>query len=318
MQLKTILLFLISNLVSCANLTPLTEEHSAITYKQFKSQQKFVTLDSGHKLAYTDEGAGQAILLVHGLPTSSWMYRHISTKLSKMGYRVIAPDMLGYGNSDKPKGFDIYSSEMQAKRLLELMHKLNIDNWVQLFHDAGGLWSWNLLKIAPEKVSSLVVLNTIIYQQGFHPAVRFTKGAVGKNFADLFCAKISSILTVKATLTNGLSTKGITHKEAQGYYKPLAGANCDAIYYFMAHTKHPNFNFSTTIKSLTQPTLVIWGENDDVLSFQQQVPKLQSELNIADENIHLLPGKKHFIAEEAPDTIVRLLDSFLKQLTIDN
>ncbi|MFT5626985.1 MAG: pimeloyl-ACP methyl ester carboxylesterase [Dokdonia sp.] len=87
-------------------------------------------------------------------------------QLSK-NYRVIAPDMLGFGSSDSPKGYDIYSEEKHASRLLDLMDALNVNNWTHVMHDAGGLWTWELFKKQPNRISKLVILNTIIYKEGF-------------------------------------------------------------------------------------------------------------------------------------------------------
>ena len=300
-------------LVSCASLKTLQEHQISIDYQIFGEQQKRLTLPDGHTLSYTDRGSGPVILMVHGLPTSSWMYRHISVKLAEAGFRTIAPDMLGYGNSDKPEGFDIYNRQHQAKRLLQFMQQLGIDQWTQMFHDAGGLWSWELLSLEPEKVNAIVVLNTLIYREGFHPPMRLKTGGLARSMANLYCNPTLQVLTMRQTLSNGLSVHAITYDTARGYYKPLARANCDAIYHFIAHTKSPNFDFEKTIQGLKKPAMVIWGEDDDILRWKEQVPRLQQDMQIPDKDIHILSGKKHFIAEEAPDTITQLVTEFLQR-----
>ena len=132
------------------------------TIEQHREQQKRIAVE-GDNMAYSDVGTGPVILLVHGVPTSSWLYRHIIADLSQRGYRVIAPDLLGFGNSDKPKGIDIYNMDKQAKRLLKLMDDLRIDSWTHVLHDAGGIWSWELMQLVErERVENMVVLNTII------------------------------------------------------------------------------------------------------------------------------------------------------------
>ena len=57
-------------------------------------------------------------------------------------HRVIAPDMLGFGSSNSPKGYEIYEPKEHANRLLGLMSFLKINSWNHVFHDAGGLWTW--------------------------------------------------------------------------------------------------------------------------------------------------------------------------------
>jgi len=304
-------IFLCLILLSCASLTPLNEKQLAISYQEYQSNLKSIKLQDGYRLSYSDQGQGPVIVLLHGLPTSSWMYRHLSHYLVAAGYRVIAPDMLGYGNSDMPDGYDIYSREAQAERLIQLMDTLNIKQWSHVFHDAGGLWTWQLLAMQPERVQALIVLNTIIYQQGFKPPMRFKKSTMARAMASLYCSPASNVLTMRQTLTNGLAVHAINYTTAKGYSKPFYGKNCDAIYYFLSRTKKPDFDFSTTIRSLKQPTMVIWGEQDDFLLADIQVPLLQKDMNIADADIHILQGNKHFIAEESPETIAQLVDSFL-------
>ena len=73
-----------------------------MTYDDHISKFRHLKLADG-TMAYIDEGSGPAILLVHGVPSSSWLYRHIIPMLTGQGFRVICPDMLGYGQSDKPE-----------------------------------------------------------------------------------------------------------------------------------------------------------------------------------------------------------------------
>jgi haloalkane dehalogenase len=62
------------------------------------------------------------------------------------GYRVIAPDVHGFGNSDSPDGYEIYSVKQDGKRILELMNYLDINKWFHVTPDAGELWTWALFK----------------------------------------------------------------------------------------------------------------------------------------------------------------------------
>jgi len=92
-------------------------------------------------ISYIDKGEGEPILLLHGVPTSGWLYRKMIDPLVKKGYRVIVPDMLGYGSSDNPDGYDIYDKKEQARHILGLMEHLNIPNWHHVMHDVPKLIS---------------------------------------------------------------------------------------------------------------------------------------------------------------------------------
>lgn len=109
------------------------------TIEEHRGRLKYVKVEGG-KMAYVDEGSHnkQVILLVHGMPASSWLFRKVIPLLTEAGLRVIAPDLLGFGASDKPKQPELYTLEKQANRLFALMSQLKMDTWTQVCHDLGG------------------------------------------------------------------------------------------------------------------------------------------------------------------------------------
>jgi pimeloyl-ACP methyl ester carboxylesterase len=84
------------------------------TIEEHRQYQKSFSSSDG-VLKYIDEGKGDVILLLHGIPTSSWLYRKMIADLVMKGHRVIAPDMLGFGNSDRSDGYEIYASAAPDK-----------------------------------------------------------------------------------------------------------------------------------------------------------------------------------------------------------
>ena len=89
-------------------------------------------------------GARIGLLLVHGVPTSSWLYRRLVDPLVSRGNRVIVPDLLGFGASDKPKQLALYHPRKQGERLIALMDHLGCRRWWHACHDVGGLWTWEV------------------------------------------------------------------------------------------------------------------------------------------------------------------------------
>ena len=98
MRYFTILLILISAFTSCRPYNVTIMKTDQITYKNFRAQQKSFTTQSGN-IKYIDKGEGEVLLLLHGIPTSGWLYRNMIDELAKT-HRVIVPDMLGFGSSD--------------------------------------------------------------------------------------------------------------------------------------------------------------------------------------------------------------------------
>ncbi|EDP72737.1 predicted Hydrolase or acyltransferase (alpha/beta hydrolase superfamily) protein [Flavobacteriales bacterium ALC-1] len=280
-----------------------------MTYSQFRNEQQTFLSPHGN-LKYIDKGQGEAIVLLHGIPTSGWLYRKMIDELSQ-NYRVIVPDMIGFGSSDSPKGYKLYEPKEHAKRLLTLMQYLKINSWSHVFHDAGGLWTWELLKKAPEKISKLVILNTIIYEDGFNPPIRFKKGFIAQCIMAMYSNGITTNMMLKGLFKTGLLDNAIMSKsDMEGYRKPMLEGKVKAMYHFFTNTCNDLPDYSSVFENLNIPKLLIWGKHDDFLVIDKMKSKVFSNLKLKEENVHLIEAK-HFIQEEKPKAINELILNFL-------
>lgn len=301
-------------LFSCKPYQSTIMRDGQITYDSFRQSQKtFDTVDG--TIAYIDKGnSDKVILLLHGVPTSGWLYRKMIDPLVAKGFRVIAPDMLGYGSSDNPKGYDIYSEENHAIRLLALMNHLEIKNWTHLMHDAGGLWTWELIKKNPESIEKLIILNTIIYEEGFAPPVRMKKGIIARTAMWGYRNGITTNVLLKQLFKEGLNKEhlqNLNKVDVEGYKKPLKEGKTRGMYYFFTQTCNALPEYETALQDLKIPVSVIWGERDEMLPWEAQATRVIKDLKIPREDLHLLSAK-HFIQEGNSDTIVQIIDSFFK------
>jgi haloalkane dehalogenase len=112
----------------------------------------------GGRLSYVDEGEGAPIVMVHGTPTWSFLYRHLIRDLSPR-YRCVAPDHLGFGLSDRPPGWS-YRPEDQARNLARLIETLGLKDLTLVVHDYGGPIGLAYALDHPENVRRLVLFNT--------------------------------------------------------------------------------------------------------------------------------------------------------------
>ncbi len=302
-----VLLFLLSG---CAVHNKSLQEEGWSYQKHRADQSNFSSSDG--KLSYLDKGEGSVVLLLHGVPTSSWLYRKMVDDLVAGGHRVIAPDMLGFGNSDSPKGYDVYSAPAHAKRLLELMDHLQIPNWAHVLHDAGGFWTWELLKIAPERVSHLVILNTLIYEEGFHPPVRMKPGFIAKTSMWMYRNGVTTNFLLKQLFKVGLSENNMTKGGVEGYKKPLREGKTRGMYYFFTQTKSPFPDYRDLLQNLSVPAIVVWGSEDSMLQWEPQQNEVTTDLKIKQEDVHLL-DVSHFIQEENPKEVSRQILEFLRR-----
>ena len=280
-----------------------------MTYSKYREEQHSFLSVHGN-LKYIDKGQGDVILLLHGIPTSGWLYRKMIDKLSQT-HRVIAPDMLGFGSSDSPKGYDIYAPKEHANRLLALMDYLKINTWNHVFHDAGGLWTWELLRQSPEKIKKLVILNTIIYKEGFKPPIRLKKGFIAKCIMAMYSNGITTNSMLKGLFKTGLVDDDImTKADIEGYKKPMLEGKVKAMYHFFSNTCNDLPNYSDVFENLNMPKCLIWGKHDDFLVLNRMKEKVVSNLNLKEENTHLIEAK-HFIQEEQPQKINTILLDFI-------
>ncbi len=304
-------LFLFSSLSMNAN-----DTYTYATVDEHRSHQKTLTVEGGN-IAYLDMGSGEPILLLHGLPTSSWLYRHMIDDLLKRGYRVIAPDMLGYGASSKPQDYDQYAADKQADRLISLMNHLDIAEWTHVMHDAGGLWTWEMMRKASSRVKRLVILDTIAYEEGFKPPMKFKrKGKFGKFLISLYDRKLIGKMIINSTLKSGTNKHKFSKEDKRGYWLPMQEGCNKAIFQFFSSydkTKEILNQAHQMFETLDIPVTVIWGKHDKFLLGDKQIPLLQKALKIADEDVHILEDAGHFIQEEEPKKIVDLICGFMER-----
>lgn len=119
---------------------------------------------NGHRLHYVDEGTGSPVVMIHGNPTWSFMYRNL-IRLLRPGFRVVAPDHIGCGLSDKPTDSDYeYRLRRRILDLDSLLDKLKITSGINLVvHDWGGLIGLGYATQYPERIERIVIFNTAAF-----------------------------------------------------------------------------------------------------------------------------------------------------------
>src|SRR5438445_4227202 len=116
----------------------------------------------GLRMHYLDEGEGDPVLLLHGEPTWSYLYRKVIPQLVG-ARRVVAPDYFGFGRSDKPVEREWYSYDSHYASVERFVEQLDLQNVTLVVHDWGGPLGLRLAVTRPERIERLVVLNTGIF-----------------------------------------------------------------------------------------------------------------------------------------------------------
>jgi haloalkane dehalogenase len=126
----------------------------------YSFQPNYVTVDDV-RLHYVDEGSGsETILCLHGEPSWSYLYRHMIPPLVEAGYRVVAPDLVGFGRSDKFAALEDYTFETHAALLNGMIEALDLQDVTIVVQDWGGLLGLNAVRLMPERFKRLVIMNT--------------------------------------------------------------------------------------------------------------------------------------------------------------
>lgn len=121
----------------------------------------YVEID-GLRLHYLDEGPrdGQVVLLLHGEPSWSYLYRHMIPVLTRSGFRVVAPDLMGFGRSDKPARIADHSHSRHVAQMRELVERLDLRGITLFVQDWGGLIGLRMVAEAPDRFARIVAGNT--------------------------------------------------------------------------------------------------------------------------------------------------------------
>jgi haloalkane dehalogenase len=131
----------------------------------FDVERRSITLANGLRLAFVEAGPGAAetVLLLHGQPTWSYLYRHVMAALAGSGYRAIAADMIGFGRSDKPTERTAYSVRDHSADVLALVSALGLSGVTLVVQDWGGPVGLGALARAPEYFARVVATNTALH-----------------------------------------------------------------------------------------------------------------------------------------------------------
>lgn len=129
--------------------------------KDFDFEPNYMEVD-GLRIHYVDEGPqdGKPIFLLHGQPTWGYLFRHMIPPLVEAGYRVIVPDMVGFGRSDKPTRKEDYSYPKHIEIMSTLVERLDLQQAVFFGQDWGGLVGLRVVAETPDRFSHIIVSNT--------------------------------------------------------------------------------------------------------------------------------------------------------------
>jgi haloalkane dehalogenase len=263
----------------------------------------------GYAMQYVDEGQGPPVLLLHGEPTSSFLWRNVIPPLVAAGHRAVAPDLIGFGCSDKPADVGWYSYDRHLASIERLVDALGLRGMTLVVHDWGGPIGLRFAVEHEELVDRLVILDTGI-GGGRPPSdtwLRF-RAVVRTTGAAIDPARL-----VESGTVNGLSDEARAAYAAP-FPTPESKAGVLAFPELVpAEPDHPNTapmnRVRDALRCWTKPALVVWGAQDAALppdlarGFAELIPG-------AGEPV-VIEGAGHFLQEDRPDEVAAAILRFL-------
>jgi len=149
-------------------------------------QHKFVTTN-GIKMHYVEQGSGPLVVLCHGWPESWYSYRHQIPALAAAGFRVVAPDQRGYGQTDKPEPIEDYNILNLVGDIVGLVNNLGVDTAVIVGHDWGAPVAWNSALLRPDIFRAIALLSVPYFPRTpMNPSEMIKAAAGDENFYQLY------------------------------------------------------------------------------------------------------------------------------------
>jgi pimeloyl-ACP methyl ester carboxylesterase len=269
----------------------------------------------GVTLHYVEAGDGPLVVLLHGFPEFWFGWRSQIAELAAAGFRVVAPDMRGYNLSSRPSGIAAYGAEKLADDVGGLIHELGAESAMLVGHDWGGTVAWTTAMNHPEIVDRLVILDAA------HPR-KLQKGLFKPRqlmrswYFFFFALPWLPELVVRARRYRFFqrflrdASPAYTPEEMDRYVEAWSqpGAATAMIDYYRNSVFTPPWKAKAAIRTVTAPTLVIWGQRDRYLGPTLAEPEREDVPNL--DRVVRLPNASHWVHHDEAQRVSELLVDF--------
>lgn len=277
-------------------------------------QHEYITTN-GIKLHYVTQGEGALMLMLHGFPEFWYSWRHQIPEFAK-DFKVVALDLRGYNDSDKPAEKSAYVMAEFVKDVAGVIRGLGYDRCVLVGHDWGGAIAWNFAYTHPDMVERLIILN-LPHPAKFASGLRTPQQLLRSSYMFFFQLPIlpelliqsSDYQPIEAALKGMAVNKNTFSKEDLEAYKDAAakrGAITAMLNYyrniFQQGITNPDWGV------LEVPTLMIWGENDTALGKELTYG---TEAYVKNFQIKYIPNCSHWVQQEQPQLVNQYMREFL-------
>lgn len=264
------------------------------------------------RLHYVNEGPAEAapVLMLHGEPSWSYLYRHMIPIFAAASFRAVAPDLIGFGKSDKPTERSDYTYQRHVMWMNDWLAQLDLQNITLVCQDWGGLIGLRLVALNPARFARVVVANTAL-PTGDHPM-----GAPFLNW-QRYSQEVEHFNAGR--IVNGGTTRALTEEEIAAYNAPYPDASYQAgarQFPMLVPTRpddpasEPNRQAWAALMALDIPILTLFGADDKIMAgvdrvFQKLLPGTKGQDHA------VLPAAGHFLQEDVGPELARRTLAFI-------
>ncbi|MBW4614331.1 MAG: alpha/beta hydrolase [Desmonostoc vinosum HA7617-LM4] len=275
---------------------------------------------NGINLHYVTQGEGPLMLMLHGFPEFWYSWRHQIQEFAK-DFRVVALDLRGYNDSDKPKEQSAYVMDEFVADVKGVIQGLGYQKCVLVGHDWGGAIAWNFAYQYPDLVERLIVLN-LPHPAKFAQSLRTPQQLLRSNYIFLFQLPFLPELLLQsldyraiemALKGMAVNKNAFSPADIDAYKNAAAkrGAITAMLNYYRNIFQQKMFNQDWGV--LEVPTLMIWGENDAALGKELTYG---TAAYVRDLQIKYIPNCSHWVQQEQPELVNQYMRDFLLSLCI--
>jgi haloalkane dehalogenase len=287
-----------------------TPEERFAALPDFPFEPQYVELD-GLRLARVDEGDGPPVLFVHGEPTWSFLWRKVIPPVRDAGFRCIAPDLAGFGRSDKPTDVAWYSYDRHVELLTGVVDELDLRDATVVVHDWGGPIGLRLAVEQPERIARMAAMDTGLFtghQRMSENWLRFRDFVARTDDVPI------SLLVRRACNTDPGDEVAAAYDAPFATPESKAGAKAFPLLIPLAPDEPGAEAGRRVLDELrvdARPKLVLWADGDPVLPLENGrafAQALNTELH------HVVADAGHFLQEDQGPLVGRLLADWLGSL----
>ncbi|MEM9005078.1 MAG: alpha/beta hydrolase [Cyanobacteria bacterium P01_F01_bin.86] len=275
---------------------------------------------NGVRLHYVTQGEGPLMLLLHGFPEFWYSWRHQIPAFAQ-DYKVVALDLRGYNESDKPAGVAAYALPELIKDVEGAIRALGYNQCVLVGHDWGGAIAWGFAYTHSAMLSHLIVLN-LPHPAKFTAGLRTPQQLLKSWYIALFqlpllpewILQVGDYAVIRSAFRDQVvNSNAFTAKDLDEFAAAAAkpGALTSMVNYYRNLVQSGGL-FSRTWGILQVPTLMIWGENDFALGKELTYGTDQYVTNF---KLHYIPNCNHWVQQEQPELVNRYMHEFLGRST---